>query len=216
MIDGKTGANYQKALAAFQGGNGVKPSGRLDAQTWDRLSATSTDPVLVEYEVQPADLKGPFNKTIPQSLEKKAELKTLNYTGPRELLAEKFHIDPGLLTRLNPKASFETAGAKILVTNVATASTAPRSRRISARPTLTDASASPIGTQRLWGKWSTREPRSISSTDRGPRIQSPDFDNYARRIRQECANPPMSSPISPACSACLRKRARRWWMRGGV
>jgi hypothetical protein len=34
-------------------------------------------------------VKGPFNKTIPQSLEKKAEMKTLNYTGPRELLAEK-------------------------------------------------------------------------------------------------------------------------------
>jgi lipoprotein-anchoring transpeptidase ErfK/SrfK len=75
--------------------------------------------VLVEYEIQPADVKGPFNKTIPPSLEKKAELKTLNFTGPRELLAEKFHIDPGLLTRLNPKASLETAGTKIMVPNVA-------------------------------------------------------------------------------------------------
>ena len=68
--------------------------------------------------IQPADVKGPFNKTIPKSFEKKAELKSLSYTGPRELLSEKFHIDPGLLTRLNPKASFEAAGAKILVTNV--------------------------------------------------------------------------------------------------
>ena len=119
MIDGKTDVNYKKALAAFQDGNGIKPSGSLDAQTWERLTATSTDPVLVEYEIQPADVKGPFNKTIPQSLEKKAELKNLYYTGPRELLAEKFHIDPGLLTKLNPKASFETAGTKILVPNVA-------------------------------------------------------------------------------------------------
>ncbi len=118
VIDGKTGSNFQKAVAAFQGENGIQPSGSLDAQTWDRLTATSADPVLVEYEIQPADVKGPFNKSIPESLEKKAELKTLYYTGPRELLAEKFHIDPGLLTRLNPKASFETAGTKILVTNV--------------------------------------------------------------------------------------------------
>jgi lipoprotein-anchoring transpeptidase ErfK/SrfK len=35
------------------------------------------------------------------------------------LLAEKFHIDPGLLTQLNPKASLETAGTKIMVPNVA-------------------------------------------------------------------------------------------------
>jgi hypothetical protein len=72
VIDGKTGSNFQKAVAAFQGENGIQPSGSLDAQTWDRLTATSADPVLVEYEIQPADVKGPFNKSIPESLEKRA------------------------------------------------------------------------------------------------------------------------------------------------
>ena len=119
QIDGKSGSNEKNALAAFQHANGIKPSGNLDPQTWERLTATSSDPALVEYEIQPADVKGPFNKTIPAGLEKKAELKTLNFTSPRELLAEKFHIDPALLTRLNPKAPLETAGTKIMVPNVA-------------------------------------------------------------------------------------------------
>jgi lipoprotein-anchoring transpeptidase ErfK/SrfK len=119
QIDGKIDVNTKKALSAFQDANGITPSGNLDPQTWERLTASSDEPAMVEYEIQPADVKGPFNKTIPSSLEKKAELKTLNFTNPRELLAEKFHIDPGTLARLNPKAAFETAGTKIMVPNVA-------------------------------------------------------------------------------------------------
>jgi lipoprotein-anchoring transpeptidase ErfK/SrfK len=119
QIDGKNGTNDKKAIAAFQQANGLKPSGTLDAETWERLAATSTDPAIVEYEIQPADVKGPFNKTVPKTLEKKAELKTLNFTNPHELLAEKFHVDRELLTKLNPNVSFDAAGTKIQVPNVA-------------------------------------------------------------------------------------------------
>jgi peptidoglycan hydrolase-like protein with peptidoglycan-binding domain len=46
-MDGQAGSNDQKALAAFQEANGLKPTGRLDAETWDRLTATSSEPALM-------------------------------------------------------------------------------------------------------------------------------------------------------------------------
>ena len=161
QIDGQAGTNDQKALAAFQGANGINPSGRLDAATWDRLTATSSEPALMEYEIEPADVKGPFNKTIPQSFEKKAELKTLNYTNPRELLAAKFHIAPTLLTRLNPKASFETAGTKLVVLNVAMKPSHDRVVEV-----VVDKSALTVRALDANGKLISFYPASVGSEDR--------------------------------------------------
>jgi lipoprotein-anchoring transpeptidase ErfK/SrfK len=116
-IDGRRSENFATALRGFQQQNGLNVSGELDAATWTRL-AESSEPALIEYTISEADIKGPFSEKIPESYEKKAELKRLDYTGPRELLAERFHMDEGLLRQLNGGKSFEQAGTVIVVANV--------------------------------------------------------------------------------------------------
>ena len=86
VIDGRNGDNVKKAIAAFQRANELKDSGQLDAETWKKLSATSSDPVLKEYKITDEDVKGPFVEKIPE-FEKQAELKRLGYTSAREKLA---------------------------------------------------------------------------------------------------------------------------------
>ena len=117
-IDAVGGENFQKALTAFQRHNELNASGALDEPTWSKLKTISTDPVLIAYEIERADVKGPFTKSIPQGFEKMALLKRLSYTSPRELLAEKFHLSEDLLKALNPKNSFKNAGDPIVVANV--------------------------------------------------------------------------------------------------
>jgi len=101
VIDGRTGTNFANAVRAFQERNELKPTGELDGPTWAALGEISRDPPLIEYAITTEDVKGPFTEEIPDSYEKKAELKRLGFTGPLELLAERFHMDEDLLTSLN-------------------------------------------------------------------------------------------------------------------
>src|SRR5262249_28092332 len=82
------------------------------------LGEAVAEPALVEYTITPSDVAGPFEPTIPSTLEGKAQLDRLSYTGPDELLAEKFHMDKELLKRLNPGKRFDQAGTTIRVASV--------------------------------------------------------------------------------------------------
>jgi lipoprotein-anchoring transpeptidase ErfK/SrfK len=118
VIDGRDGDNYSKAVAAFQRQSGLDPSGTLDADTFNALAATSEDPIMAEYEITAADVKGPFTKNIPANFEAMAKLPALDYTGPRDELAERFHMSEQLLATLNGGADFGRAGTRIVVTDV--------------------------------------------------------------------------------------------------
>jgi lipoprotein-anchoring transpeptidase ErfK/SrfK len=118
VIDGRYGGNLKKALIAFQYLKKLPRTGALDARTWKALTKGKNAAVLTPYTITADDVNGPFVPSIPGTLKKKAKLKSLSYTTPRELLAEKFHMDEHLLQALNPRANFKKAGVKIVVANV--------------------------------------------------------------------------------------------------
>jgi len=118
VIDGYADGNFTNAVRAFQQQTGLPASGDLDPPTWAKLVATSAEPALKEYVISGDDVRGPFIAELPEDYTKQAELKELAYTGPSELLAERFHMDEHLLADLNPGKAFGRAGTRIIVANV--------------------------------------------------------------------------------------------------
>ncbi|MBA2304661.1 MAG: L,D-transpeptidase [Acidobacteria bacterium] len=101
-LDGRAGANTNKALEAYRAANGAEPPA-IEA--------------LSKYSVTDADVAGPFETDIPSDLVEQSKLKSLGYRTLLEALAERYHATPALLQRLNPKATFD-AGEEITVPNV--------------------------------------------------------------------------------------------------
>jgi len=120
-IDGRTGANTERAIAAFQRARKLAAG---DAAALAAALAADKAPPLVPYTITAEDAAGPFSKTIPKDLMAQAELPALHYTSLVEALGEQFHASPALLRQLNPGARF-AAGETITVPNVALPPAAP-------------------------------------------------------------------------------------------
>jgi lipoprotein-anchoring transpeptidase ErfK/SrfK len=112
IIDGRWGANTEKAVYWFQHREGLPATGRLDRRTFARLSQRAGNPTeLIErYTLSPEDVEGPFID-IPESRYEQAELECMCYQSLEEKLAERFHTSPELLGRLNPEAALGEARA---------------------------------------------------------------------------------------------------------
>src|SRR5882757_3654498 len=117
-IDGKLGENAQKALKAFAEAKGLTSDKVFTPEIWKMLAGVSADPVITEYKISKSDTEGPFLEKLPVKMDDMKSLKALNYTSPREAIAEKFHMSEELLAALNPGKKFDQPGESVSVTNV--------------------------------------------------------------------------------------------------
>ncbi|HRN77167.1 L,D-transpeptidase [Ottowia sp.] len=116
-IDGAFGRNMQRMVKAYQRANNLKETGGIDAETWKSLREASPEPLLTRYTVTDKDAAGPFEPT-PADIAERARLKALHYESLDEAIAERFHVNPAYLKRLNGGKA-PAAGAEIVVPNVA-------------------------------------------------------------------------------------------------
>lgn len=127
QIDAQMGGNTRSALAGFRRAKQLPEGSGVDQAVWKALD-TDQARLLIRYTVTEADLAGPFVKKLPPDLMDQARLPHLGYASPLDELAERFHIAPALLRRLNPRAAFMRAGEEILAPNVGTEVTGAAAR----------------------------------------------------------------------------------------
>jgi len=114
-VDGKSGSNLKRAIAAFAQARGLASTGELDAEVLQALVAADPAPVAQVYRITAADEAGPFIGQPPKDYRLLAALPALAYSDPEQALAERFHMSRVLLEAMNPGVDFTQAGQDILV-----------------------------------------------------------------------------------------------------
>lgn len=115
VIDGEDGSNLKLAVSAYQAANGLPVDGAVSDALITKLTATDTANSVTRYTITLADVAGPFVAKLPSDFAALAKLESPAYSGPVEELAERFHMDEGLLKALNPAADFGKPGTVITV-----------------------------------------------------------------------------------------------------
>ncbi len=115
VIDGVMGSNVRKALDAHAQMTGAALDIDNEAAVFDALQA-SGGPAFMDYTITEADVAGPFIRSVPEDYAIKASLAHMSFTGVREMLAERFHMDEDFLAKLNPGVDFNRAGSIVRVT----------------------------------------------------------------------------------------------------
>ncbi|MGI9089892.1 MAG: L,D-transpeptidase [Gemmatimonadaceae bacterium] len=127
VLTGVWDDNARHALTWFRVARGMDSSATVDKATYDQLrSSGGSTPLVTQYTLTDADVKGPF-VNIPSNVYQKAKLNCLCYQSVGEEMSERFHSSPALLRRLNPNVDLKTlkAGSTLWVPNVARDTAAP-------------------------------------------------------------------------------------------
>lgn len=114
VIDGFNGSNTQRAVAAFRRNHGMSEGGGIDTEFLQALLDQETGEMFRSYTITQDDVDGPFYD-VPGDFAAQADLERVGYETPGEMLAERFHMDQGFLSALNPDADFSRVGEQIVI-----------------------------------------------------------------------------------------------------
>ena len=120
VLNGRVTENMTRAVYFFQKSNGLRPTGRLDSATYQRLVARGgRADAVTRVRLTPRDVRGPY-RWVPISVYEQEDLSCLCYASALEMLDERYHTVTAVLEKLNPRVQFGalTVGMELWVPNV--------------------------------------------------------------------------------------------------